>query len=77
MDVRDLVALEGPGARDAVKRLEERGVVERATREDRAPAHAAELQDTAGPPPVPNEEQARAIEAILPFFDDIQSGVER
>ena len=64
IDLPLLVRLEGPGARDAVKRLEARGLVECGDREDRTAADPASASGQAGPAPVLNEDQQAALEAI-------------
>ena len=64
MDLPLLVQLEGTAARDAVKRLESKGLVEQGDREDRTAAEAARASGQAGPAPTLNPDQQAALEAI-------------
>jgi primosomal protein N' (replication factor Y) len=63
MDIADLVQLEGNAAQSAVRRLVEKGLVERGDREDRSASAKQELLDTA-PPPTLNPDQKRAVAAV-------------
>ena len=68
MDLAALVEEEGPNARAAVVRLEERGLVKRSEREDR---EAVLIQAFPGQarPFTPNEEQAAALKAMTAAKD--------
>jgi primosomal protein N' (replication factor Y) (superfamily II helicase) len=63
LDLRALVQAHGSPARDAVKRLEARGLVVRGEREDRDPLADAPAQGRATPP-VLNADQQRALDAL-------------
>lgn len=59
-----LVGAHGPGARDAVARLEQKGLVRRFDAEDQRPAESLpEVRPSVAPPL--NEEQIAAVDAIL------------
>ena len=64
LDLSRLLELEGDGARDAVKRLERRELVEVDDREDRAAAVDADLGGRREPLPL-NPQQQAAVTAIL------------
>ena len=63
LDLAQLVGREGPGARDAVRRLAEQGLVERFLREDRRDTVVAELPGTRTPPLL-NPSQRDAVRAL-------------
>jgi primosomal protein N' (replication factor Y) len=63
MDMPALLELEGPSARSAIVRLEEKGIVERGDREDRE-AVLIPVMPGRVKPFAPNEEQAAALEAL-------------
>lgn len=64
LDLAELVELEGPGARPAVARLIESGVLERGMREDRDPFFDAMLDEPSADAPDLNDEQEAALTAI-------------
>ncbi len=64
LDLSELVDLEGPGARPAIARLLEKGVLQRSMREDRDPFLDAMLDEPHAEAPTLNEEQEAAFEAI-------------
>ena len=64
LDMSTLIQLEGAGARDAVRRLENKGLVAVKDREDRGAAFSAELTDS-GKPKTLNAQQQEALDAIL------------
>jgi len=64
LDLPTLIQMEGATARDAVKRLETKGLVTVGQREDRGAAISGELLDTAEPK-VLNASQKTAVEQIL------------
>ncbi|MCB9778245.1 MAG: primosomal protein N' [Alphaproteobacteria bacterium] len=64
VDLSVLVAEEGASARDAVSRLEERGLVRRTEREDRRAAALATLPEGPAQAPVLNAAQQAAVEAL-------------
>ena len=63
LDMSTLVRMEGAGARDAVRRLETKGLVAVADREDRGTAFSAELSDS-GEAKTLNPEQQEALDRI-------------
>ena len=63
LDMSTLVRMEGAGARDAVRRLETKGLVVVADREDRGTAFSAELSDS-GEAKTLNPEQQEALDSI-------------
>lgn len=62
-DLRELVRAHGTAVRDAVKRLEEKGVVKRGEREDRDPLADAPALGAAEPPDL-NPDQRAALDAL-------------
>ena len=64
LDMSTLVQLEGAGARDAIRRLEGKGLVAIGDREDRGAAFSAELTDSGTPKTLNNRQQA-ALEAVV------------
>jgi primosomal protein N' (replication factor Y) (superfamily II helicase) len=64
LDLSQLLELEGDGARDAVKRLERKGLVEVEEREDRSIAIDSDLGGRRTPLPL-NPQQQAAVAAIL------------
>ena len=64
LDMSTLIQLEGAGARDAVRRLEGKGLVTIGDREDRGAAFSAELTDSGTPKTLNNRQQA-ALEAVI------------
>lgn len=64
LDLPVLVGMEGVGARDAVKRLEAKGLVAQGEREDRTAAEAPGASGQAGPAPTLNADQEAALAAI-------------
>ena len=64
LDMSTLIQLEGAGARDAVRRLEGKGLVAIGDREDRDAAFSAELTDSGTPKTLNNRQQA-ALEAVI------------
>ena len=64
LDLPALVQLEGKGARDAVRRLVERGLVETAEREDRTAAGFGAILPDTRPAPTLNAAQQAALDAI-------------
>ena len=62
LDMSTLVRMEGAGARDAVRRLETKGLVVVADREDRGTAFSAELSDS-GEAKTLNPEQQEALDS--------------
>lgn len=63
MDMPALLEVEGPSARSAIVRLEQKGIVERGEREDRDAVLMPVMPGEARPF-LPNEEQTAALEAI-------------
>ncbi len=62
--VHDLVDRLGPGARPALRRLAEKGLVEIVEEEDRRAVDDVGLLPPPGPPPTPNADQQAALDAI-------------
>ena len=70
LDLVTIVQLEGASARDAVRRLAEKGLVTVGEREDRGAAFGGELEDS-GAPPALNPDQQQALDAILEGTGDV------
>ena len=70
LDMATLIQLEGASARDAARRLQERGLVEIGDREDRSAAIDAVLTDNTAPPAL-NPDQEKAVNAILDGSNDV------
>ncbi len=64
LDLAELISLEGEGARSAVGRLVQRGLVTTGTREDRTAAASPGLEESSVEPPPPNPTQQAALDAL-------------